>query len=161
MYQISPQGQIRKTAEVPLATELEFSSDFTAVRVAGPWPKVLLDDSAPLSPATDSLTIILKEATPGRFEPSTGHMELPILLHLDYRNDFPLGTRDQDVHMQLSTRARLRTGSPGARLWEQPPSISLGAEMDYTTREVFLGSSQLHTLTVILFGAVDPLPPRP
>jgi hypothetical protein len=146
---------------VPLRIGLRFTPDFTGVKVIAGWPMTVLDDSAPLSPPTDSVTITMANAPPGRYEPATGHMVLPVTLHLDYMRDYGLGFRDQDVLVELSTRGRVRTGAPGMRLWEFPPMLGFGGETKFSTREVFWSGTRGHTVSVILSGNLDPLPPRP
>jgi hypothetical protein len=150
-----------KRISVPLTIGVRFTPDFTGVRVISGWPKTVLDDSAPLSPATDGVTITLANGAPGRYEPATGHMVLPVTLHLDYLRDYQLGSRDQDVLVELSTRGVVRTGAPGMRLWESPPAMGFGGETRFSTREFFFSGTRGHTLSVILSGNLNPLPPRP
>ena len=156
-YDFLTPDSFSKRITVPLAARLEFTADFTGVRVVGNWPRAVLDDSAPLHTATDGVTVTMAGSAAGRYEPATGHMVLPVTLHLDYLRNYDLGRRDQDVTVSLSTRG----GGAGMRLWESPPFMGFGGETRFSTREYYLGASRGHTLTVIVSGALDPLPPRP
>jgi hypothetical protein len=146
---ISPQDNMNTSIVKQVSLDIHFSWDFTGVMIGLGWPTILFDNSAPLSPATTTLKVTLQEARLGTFDLNTGHMELPITLHLDYTPDFFLGKRDQDIEITLSTQVRMSGGSPGLRLWEFPPSIDFGAETKYDI---------VKNLSMILNGDLSPLP---
>lgn len=90
-----------RETEVNLSFKLHFNDDLDEVMIGQGFPTVVIDNSAPLSPATNGVSISLLEAELGTFDVDGGRMELPITLRLAWRPD---AKETRDVNMILRSR---------------------------------------------------------
>src|SRR5262245_22656649 len=90
---ISPDGAMNRQVMRPVHLTIEFSEDRTLFRLLGGWPAVLFDDSAPLSPARNSLRVNLSSSELGTID-LDGHFALRVALKLDYEPNLVFGKHD-------------------------------------------------------------------
>jgi hypothetical protein len=106
-----------------LRCEIEFSADRLAVTLHGfdPLSTPAYEARVGFASVSNTTTVRLRVATRGTLA-GDGHVEIPVVLHVDHSFDAPLIEEDSDLPLTLTTRA------PGGRALDRRGRITLVGE---------------------------------